>query len=136
MRWLFGISLGALMSFLCSAPLLAHDGCHLSVELQALFNDEPVLAAPVSGMADDTATLSDGITFTAEEPEGDYQLTAIADSCTAEATLRWGGLPDTATEAPAAEEALPLGLAVAVGAGLVVFGYFFIRPSKISGRKD
>jgi hypothetical protein len=158
MRWLVGIALGALASLFFSAPLLAHDGCHLSVEpqggngfflivgtdfapneeieLQALFSDVPVFPDPVLRAADDTGTLSDGITLTDEDPEGDYLITATANSCTAEAPLRWGGLPDTATEAPESEEALPLGLAVAVGAGLLVFGYLFIRPSKISGRKD
>jgi hypothetical protein len=41
-----------------------------------------------------------------------------------------------ATEAPAAQESLPIGLAVVVISGLVVFAYLLVRPSRITGRKD
>ena len=41
-----------------------------------------------------------------------------------------------ATDAAPAQDALPLGLAIAVLAGLIAFGYFFMRPWRTTGRKD
>ena len=41
-----------------------------------------------------------------------------------------------ATDAPPAQDGLPIALVIAVVAGLLAFAYFFMRPSRISGRKD
>jgi hypothetical protein len=41
-----------------------------------------------------------------------------------------------ATETPQPQDSLPLGLAIAVIAGVLVFAYFFSRPSRMTGRKD
>ena len=40
-----------------------------------------------------------------------------------------------ATEGPPAEEALPVGLALAAIAGLIAFGYFFLRPWRATGAR-
>ena len=40
-----------------------------------------------------------------------------------------------ATEAPEAAAGFPVALVIAVIAGLLAFAYFFLRPSRLSGRK-
>jgi hypothetical protein len=41
-----------------------------------------------------------------------------------------------ATETPTTQDSLPIGLVLAVIAGLLTFAYVFTRPSRITGRKD
>ena len=151
--------LGVVAALLLAFHVQAHEGCHLTseavegtsgfflivgsdfapnedVDLQLFMNHQPVFPEAFTRTADADGTVSDGLTFTDEDPQGEYELTATADSCTAETTLHWSGLPDTATEGPAAEAGLPVGLAVAVLAGLLAFGYFFVRPWRATDRRD
>jgi hypothetical protein len=41
-----------------------------------------------------------------------------------------------ATDTPQAQEGLPIGLALVVIAGALVGAYLFVRPSRLTGRKD
>ena len=159
MRRFLGGLLGLSAALLMASPLEAHDGCHLTaeaveggsgfflivgsdfaadeeVELQVFMDDQPVFPSPIVRTADGSGGLSDGLTFTDADPVGEYVVTATADSCTAETTLEWAGLPDTATEAPQTQDSLPIGIVVAVVAGLLTFTYVFMRPSRINGRKE